>query len=867
MRTLLRKILLISFLSCLFLSVFTPVLADEEPVAEDPQEEETIIINNTFYCITAGANRTWQVPFNAGWFKNTAAEYNHDLAKLSLGLATAAFRPHASLKEDSAENDANLVNFLTAAGFSDLRSDDYDKEPGRYTVSTVMGHRQVGEGDDAFQLIAVGICGQGYVDEWESNFTIGTGMIPEGFDRSSRVVFDRIFGYISMNHIEGPVKIWLSGFSRAAAITNITAARLSETDTFSQDTVFAYTFGTPYTTREENIPVYKNIFNICGKMDPVTAVPFADWGYHRYGVTLRTPAQETDSDFAAKRLKANAVYRNVTGVDYWANSEMNLQLRVVMDYLLRICPDVETYVYSLQDNLISLWEKHDPASVLTKLLQMAEDPILINEENRKDANMFLNSLSYLLLDYANQNNAFRRWNSNASTGSNLLQSHTPELYISWVFSTERGSELYTRSRDYTQVYIDGDVTVTLFRGDHELEKLETGEFESGIINQYLSFSNGKMSVMIPRDRKYILLVESNKDQTVSEVGAVFRIGRQTPQEMTTNYFEMKAGESYHMTYEANGDTTSSIEESYSTTGKFDSAEYFNSDRLNSFANSNFEKVSWRDLVLTVFIIIFLAALLVVFIFSLLISWLRFRHIRKRGFVPAEAKFRPLPIVCTFLIVETFFIEEFRAIPYPGQSTINTGAKVLIGVLTLIIAFYGWRRKKDRFHLLLMIEVLILAAADVLMPYSLLFGGVMHIASYLFLTYVFIREDVPGRMQIIIWILISLLGTVYLLRIPGEFGIFRPLAILYVLSSSAMVVSAFHLSSRTFRGSVLLFISGLLLIYNQANGTGGVFHMIALGVYYLAVITLASSGSGFVRARVVPETVLEKLEEEEKKAVS
>ena len=33
---------------------------------------------------------------------------------------------------------------------------------------------------------------------------------------------------------------------------------------------------------------------------------------------------------------------------------MNLQLRVVMDYLLRICPDVETYVYSLQDNLISL---------------------------------------------------------------------------------------------------------------------------------------------------------------------------------------------------------------------------------------------------------------------------------------------------------------------------------------------------------------------------------------------------------------------------------------------------------------------------------------------------------------------------------
>ena len=860
MKTTIHKIIVFALLLCFFLSGFNPVLAEGETETEN-EEEETIYIDDTFYCITAGTNRTFQVPFNPNWFRDPATEYDHDLAKLSLGLATAAFRPHASTAGSEAA-DKNLRSFLEKTGFSDLRSDDYDKDPGRYTVSTVMGHRQVGEGDDAFQLIAVGICGQGYVDEWESNFSIGSGVIPDGFDRSARIVFDRIFGYMSTHHIEGPVKIWLSGFSRAAAISNITAARLSETDTFSQETVYAYTFGTPYTTREENIPEYKNIFNICGKMDPVTSIPFRDWGYQRYGVTLQTPAQETDSDFAAKRLKANAVYRQVTGLEYWANSEMNLQIRVVMDYLLRICPDVETYVNSLQDNLISLWERHDPVSVMTRLLDMANDPILINEENRKDANMFLNTLSYLVLDYASSDNAFRRWNSNASAGSNLLQSHTPELYISWVYSADRASELYTRSRSYTQAFIEGDVTVTLIRGDHELEKLSTGEDDTTSVHQYLSFRNGKISVMIPRDRDYYLLVTSNIDQTVGEMEGVFRVGRQTPQEMTTNYFEMKAGEEYHTKYE--GGTTasaSSIEESYSTTDTFDSAAYFYSDSLNRFSNRNFETLTWREVVLGIFILVFLTALFLLFLVTLIISWLRFRHRRKRGFVPAGAKFRPLPILATFLIQQAFFIGEFRSILYPDQQTIDVDSKIFIGAMTLIIAFYGYRRKKDRFHLLLMGVILLLAAADTAMLYSVRLGGTLHVLAYTFLTYIFIREDRPSKLQILLWLLIAATGIVYVLRIPGTYGYLRAVAILYVLSSSAMVVSSFHLASRTFRGTLLLFISGLLLIYNQANSTNALFHLISLGTYYTAVITLASSGSGFIRGRTVPVTMLEEKETE------
>ena len=106
---------------------------------------------------------------------------------------------------------------------------------------------------------------------------------------------------------------------------------------------------------------------------------------------------ETDSDFLEKRKKADQVYEHTTGISYWMNPDMNAQLRNLMDCMLNICPDVNTYREHLQDNLISLWEDHDALSVMSGLLKMAEDPILINDENRHDANVLMNQIAYLAL--------------------------------------------------------------------------------------------------------------------------------------------------------------------------------------------------------------------------------------------------------------------------------------------------------------------------------------------------------------------------------------------------------------------------------------------------------------------------------------
>ena len=56
-----------------------------------------------------------------------------------------------------------------------------------------------------------------------------------------------------------------------------------------------------------------------------------------------------------------------------------------------------------------------------------------------------------------------------------MQAHTPELYVSWVFSADDPAELYSDSSNYTLLYVNGDTEVTLSRDDKVLETLETGE--------------------------------------------------------------------------------------------------------------------------------------------------------------------------------------------------------------------------------------------------------------------------------------------------------------------------------------------------------------------------------------------------------
>ena len=838
-----KRILIYSLILVLLLSSAAPVFAEEKPA-------ETTDLTDTFYVITTGSNHSLKVPFSLSWFRKDARHYNHDLAKLSLGLATSAFRTSKQRAEKKGGTDYNARSFLEQAGFTELRSDDYDKNPSMYTISTVMGHQTVSDGDGSFELIAVGVCGQGYMDEWESNLSVGTGKHPEGFYRASHLVYDRVFGYISENHLKGKIKIWISGFSRAAAVSNITASLLSDADTFSQKNVFAYTFATPMTVHDADPKLYRNIFNICGKMDPVPNVPFADWGYSRYGTTYYTPTMETDSDFWEKREKADKIYEDITGISYWANADMNNQLSVLMDCLLTVCPNVETYTGSLQKYLIALWEKHDVISIVSRLLEMSEDPVLINDENRLEANVLMNQITYMLLDYADAGNAFRRFNRDASVASNFVQTHTPELYVSWIFSADDEADLYSNSDAYTLLYVGGDSTVTLYRGEEKLEWLESGDREVASYH-YLSVRNDKISVLIPRDRDYRVSILSNRDQVVDVYEAGCRIGRHAPEETRKYTCDMKAGDVMNIAYEESGGTAAP-EGSYEASGQFNIEKTLTDVDLLRDVYSYSNAVTWRNLAITTLMIGVLLITTILFVIALLSMWVRHRYKRNRGYIPKDIKFRPLPIICVFLIMQVFLAKEFYTALYHPHPEMISIFKGIIGLLTLVIAFYGYRRVSNLFHLIIIFAILLLAGADIMMTTNVTVGTVLQIAAFLLLCVNFVRVDRPGIFRILVWIILSA-GVIYLMtKITGHSGYQWYLDIAFVVSGAALMVSAFTYSTRSSYGSVLLFVSGIMMILNMATVSNIWITFASAALHYIAVCILASTGSGYIIPRIASE---------------
>ena len=445
-----KRFLSVFLILLLIFTLVTPVVFADELEKQDNDGEFTVYAE--FKVNTADYSQRWPFQFSDDWFKKSSSNYDHNIAKLSFGLSLSAFRPTWD-PESTIDSSQHAKDFLLQCGFSNLRGDDYDKNPSLYTVATMIGSKNVGEGADAFTLIAVGVCGGGYQNEWLSNFSIGDGETHVGFQSAADEVYDRIFGYIAEQKLQGnKLKIWISGYSRSGGIANLLGAKLVDSDYFNTDTVFTYTYGCPRTTKSAEKDNYPNIFNICGKMDPVPNIPFADWGYDRNGTTLFFPAQQTDSDYAEKRSKVAEVYYEEAGLEQWNNVESDTISRVVLNYLLKIVPTNITYKDHVQNHMINIYQSKEPLIIMRELMAMANDSELINDSNRSEANSFLTYIAYTVIGYTTGIDLVSKYSSkDVGFGGNLAHEHTWDVYLAWLFSTDDPSELYSNNMRYLRV--------------------------------------------------------------------------------------------------------------------------------------------------------------------------------------------------------------------------------------------------------------------------------------------------------------------------------------------------------------------------------------------------------------------------------
>lgn len=805
----------------------------------------------TSNAITSRTESTFVVQYEDSYFNGPATEYNHKLAQASLGLAMSAFRPVYADEEIDPQEYA--LKFLTACGFSYIQEDDYDKNPSLYTVATAIGSKKIEDSSGDYTLIAVGVCGGGYSNEWLSNFTVGKGTEHEGFSSAAHLVFNRIFGYIGRANIQGRIKIWISGFSRAAAVGNITAARLVDCGVFRQEDIFAYLFATPRTTKDPRNGQHNNIFSIVGQYDLVPQVPLQGWGFERYGIVLNTPLKETDSDYYERTLRANEVYKAFTGQDFWSNEAVNFQLHTFLGYIDAIVKNQEDYVNYVQDNLISMFKNRSPNNILRSFSDLSEDGNLVNDSNRDEASMLMNFVFRLVFETLTKSGDISvTWNYDSTFAANLMHEHTQDVYLGWMLSSDDPSEVLTDNTRYSRVIIlpettggAYDISVTDAEGrviaqitDDEIKKGTAKDSPIGIkITEDKEFGT-QITLTIPKDREYKLWFESYDDEDGVTAAVIdFDTTAVAENELRTmNYF----GTGKVLLFSNSGEISDDVETDVINAVDFgESTKFLPPGFVSQLILDQSFNVSWRSAIfagiLAPVVIFSIVLLIVVFIVKLIL-----RH-----------RFSMIPILVFSLmfigqILEELFFLLYKT-PFPRGVT-----KAVMGLLSIGLALWGLNKHrkqgdlagKDRsLFIAITICIGLCAVGNVLLSIvNFIPGLILFMTVHVILTAAYMRRR---RLSVYHWLgwLALLFALVMIIMVFGRStGNFRYIAIVYAGVISLMVVSSIQMPPLVILGSILLMIYDLLIGAYRAFSNIVFFHFAFMLIYYLAVFCLALSCS-------------------------
>ena len=497
----------------------------------------------------------------------------------SFALAAAGFR---STVYDLSEKDHDILDYFAQAGFIEPRTDDYNKLTSISTIASAIAHKEIG-GDT---VIAVSISGNNYQQEWLSNFTIDDESRAAGFNSAADKVMPRVEEYIRDHRLTGNLRLWVAGFSRSAAVANIFAADAVETGLFQS--VYAYTFATPRTTREENSNRYHNIFNIINPFDAVPMIPFPEWGFTRYGIDLFLPAIETDSHWNGKFLLADGTSMLSNGTELVFNPQVSRELHTIFDYIAFFINSSASYMKTYQSAIIDFWTNKSFKTLVQDIYSRINFRAVGLRLTKRDSEFrYRFHEFYSFLDYLTQiiytsivGNKFhpedQYWDSNLSLQENIAYNHYESTYRFWLFSADDPGEILSEAPDYIHYTILGDIDAEIYdeAGDY-IEKIDRNgdisvavkesvnpDFEGGVSDMILYAERiGKLTlIVLPTDQKFTVFIHSNIDQEIRVSYIEYSVNRLHADVRYVYYDHYDAGESFPEELDPDVDRNLSAEE-------------------------------------------------------------------------------------------------------------------------------------------------------------------------------------------------------------------------------------------------------------------------------------------------------------------
>ncbi len=233
-------------------------------------------------------DRTSTYYYTDEYFRRNAAILNPHLRTMSFALCMACF---PSTKAENYERVyRNAEALLTEIGFSDFTpNEDYKVYPTTETLGMLLAHKVIEDQGEEYSLIAMGLRGAGYGDEWASNLLLDEKGPATGFNECMHYADTFLCSYMEQlgDKLRNKVKYWITGYSRVAGVSNLLGAwidRYAKAYRTETGNIFVYTFEGPAAASKEDRRPYPSIHNTINPHDIVPRLAPDAWGFKRYGV-------------------------------------------------------------------------------------------------------------------------------------------------------------------------------------------------------------------------------------------------------------------------------------------------------------------------------------------------------------------------------------------------------------------------------------------------------------------------------------------------------------------------------------------------------------------------------------------------------
>lgn len=488
------------------------------------------------------------------YFSHSAEVYQPQLATMSISLAMTTMRGDP--------RDAEAL--LEEIGMQEIAAnDDFRSTPETDSIGVIVGSKQL---DDSV-LLAVAIRSGGYGSEWASNVTVGAEGDHAGFAGAREQVLSFLREYVAQRELTGTLKLWVTGYSRGAAVANLVGAALTEGTALSNvEAVYAYCFAAPAGAAEPK--AYANIFNILNPADPIVYVAPAEMGFGRHGLDLYFPSagkqyaaaqaamlerlerlspayslrdfqmqtMNIDSDDAlmqednSRRLPAGVFLPEFMAllsacVDSREGYAQNFEAELagLLGFLTGLTPEELERFGEEMDMDVEMGGSVPMEAVSDRVIAALDAAeIAYNSELIREAGKKLTALAVLLA--ASDPNAVATMLVNFSA---LVAGHDPLLYFAWLTSMDsnyqENARLALTDGTYRLARTDGDFRVldesgALVAAVTDGEPLENSALYCGVDK------DGRYYALLPADMDYEMQITARKDGALYYSAAEYSAG-------------------------------------------------------------------------------------------------------------------------------------------------------------------------------------------------------------------------------------------------------------------------------------------------------------------------------------------------------